>query len=95
MFSFVTKYIKITFDFKTKINYHTHTFLLYAYKQALKATFALVMMIPSGLGYCALSLNWREVEENIIFYSEVNVHRKSYKHLKYKRLMLAKLIKFY
>ena len=22
------------------------------------------MMIPSGLGYCALNLNWREVEEN-------------------------------
>ena len=29
-------------------------------------------MIPSGLGYCALNLNWREVNENIIFYSEVN-----------------------
>ena len=54
-----------------------------------------MMMIPSGLGYCALNLNWREVDENMIFYSEVNVHRKSYKHLKYKRLMLAKLIKFY
>ena len=22
------------------------------------------MMIPSGLGYCALNLNWREVDEN-------------------------------
>ena len=53
------------------------------------------MMIPSGPGYCALNLNWREVNENMIFYSEVNVHRKVYKHLKYKRLMLAKLIKFY
>ena len=23
------------------------------------------MLIPSGLGYCALNLNWREVNENI------------------------------
>ena len=53
------------------------------------------MMIPSGLGYCALNLNWREVNRNMIFYSEVNVHRKSNKHLKYKRLMLGKLFKFY
>ena len=73
---------------------HAHV-LLYAYKQALKATFTLVMMIPLGLGYCALNLNWREVNGNMIFYSEVNVHRKSYKHLKYKRLTLDKLIKFY
>ena len=52
-------------------------------------------LIHSGLGYCALNLNWREVDENIIFYSEVNVNEQAYKHLKYKRLMLAKLIKFY
>ena len=52
-------------------------------------------MNPSGLGYCALNLNWREVNGNMIFYSEVNVHRKSYKRLKYKRLILAKLIKLY
>ena len=55
----------------------------------------MVELIPSGLGYCALNLNWREVDENMIFYSELNVHRKAYKHLKYKRLMIAKLINFY
>ena len=43
---------------------NTHTFLLYAYKQALKSAFALVKLIPSGLDYCALNLNWREVDEN-------------------------------
>jgi hypothetical protein len=47
------------------------------------------------MGYCALTNQAYEVKENMIFYSEVNVHRKSYKHLKYKRLMLAKLINFY
>ena len=53
------------------------------------------MLIPSGLGYCALNLNWREVKENMIFYSELNVNDQAYKHLKYKRLTLDKLIKFY
>ena len=53
------------------------------------------MMIPSGLGYCALNLNWREVNENMIFYSEVNVNDQAYKHLKYKRLTINAVIKFY
>ena len=53
------------------------------------------MLIPSGLGYCASNLNWREVNENMIFYSELNDDEQAYKHLKYKRLTLTKLIKFY
>ena len=52
-------------------------------------------LIHSGLGYCALNLNWREVDENKTFYSELNVNDQAYKHLKYKRLTLDKLIKFY
>ena len=47
------------------------------------------------MGYCALTNQAYEVKENMIFYSEVNVHRKAYKHLKYKRLVLTKLINFY
>ena len=53
------------------------------------------MMIPSGLGYFALVNQAYKVDENKIFYSEVNAHRKAYKHLKYKRLTLDELINFY
>jgi hypothetical protein len=53
------------------------------------------MLIPSGLSYCALNLNWREVDGDLIFYSEVNVNEQAYKRLKYKRLALDKLINFY
>ena len=42
---------------------HAHV-LLYAYKQALKSAVCLIRLIPSGLGYCALNINWCEVEEN-------------------------------
>ena len=45
--------------------------------------------------YFALVTQAYEVKENMIFYSELNVNDQAYKHLKYKRLMLAKLIKFY
>ena len=39
------KHIKITFDFKTKIIYHTYTFLLYAYKQVLKSASCFMVAI--------------------------------------------------
>ena len=55
----------------------------------------MVELIPSGLGYCALNLNWREVNENMIFYSELNDDDQAYKYMKYKRLVLTKLINFY